>query len=84
MWLLVAAAVSGGVVGTAGDVQDGYETAAPTWTVAPGAGRLIAQERSAVSPHRGQTCERISIESLAGTPLRVEFRTSSNPYARDR
>ncbi|MFM7205664.1 MAG: hypothetical protein ACKO4T_03195 [Planctomycetaceae bacterium] len=57
----------------AGEIRDGFETASTAWIVPAGGGRLLGHERSAVSPHRGRTCERLSVEPVPGRPLRLEL-----------
>lgn len=71
--MLLAASVMGFAAARGGDVQDGFETPIPTWSIGPASARVIAHERSTVSPHRGRTCERLSVESPPGTPLRIEL-----------
>ena len=57
-----------------GQVEDGFESSATTWTIAPGgdAVRLLAHERSRSSPHRGAGCERFVVESPATPGLSLE------------
>ena len=73
--LAIAAALTiaiSGRCGLGGEVQDDYETAATTWTTAASVGRMIAHERSATAPHRGRSCERLTIDAAPGQPLRIE------------
>ena len=73
--LAIAAALTiaiSGRCGLGGEVQDDYETAATTWTTAASVGRMIAHERSHTAPHRGRSCERLTIDAAPGQPLRIE------------
>jgi hypothetical protein len=54
---------------------DEPDPAAPTWTLgeSDAAPRVLAHALSRTAPHRGRTCEAISIEASAGSSLRLEM-----------
>jgi hypothetical protein len=55
----------------AGDVEDGCDGPATSWTLAADSGTALLHERSREGPHRGAACERIVVEPRPGRPIRL-------------
>jgi len=68
--IVVLAAVGVG----AGELEDGCESTTPSWRLSPTgpAVRLVEHARAANSPHRGERCERVVVETGAPTLLTLE------------
>ena len=78
--VLVALALGTRLLGPAGGVaaatvEEPFEAETVAWRLAEADGgpRVIEHDRSPVAPHRGRACERVVIESGAGTMLRLSL-----------
>lgn len=75
-WMLLAAAaitIAGGV--QAGEVEEGFETGTPRWSLAESdcSPRMLSHSLSVDAAHRGRAGERIVLDAAAGSTLRIEF-----------
>ncbi|NCA11964.1 HAD family hydrolase, partial [bacterium] len=65
----------------AGELEDGCESPTPSWRLSPAgpAVRLVEHARAANSPHRGERCERVVVET--GSPTLLALETPLGPAA---
>jgi len=77
----VALAVASATAGWSATIDEPFETPQPCWRLAEADGgpRLVEQQRSTVAPHRGRACERLVIDTGAGSVLRLALELPAAP-----
>lgn len=78
----VAAAVCclAAVAARGAEIVEGFEGPETSWQVVPGSLPVARHDRAREGAHRGEACERFSIDVAAGTPL-LRLRTPIGPAA---